>query len=319
VGPQTPIISSAAILNDSIDARRWALVINGLAIGLQQIRRLTSDLTGHDAVINILENLITIDSPDLPEYPVFLDNLGLALHYRFELSRSRNDLERAIQLHEQALSAHAQDSLNYAISLGNLGRALHRRFHHFGSNPRDIEQAIAHHRRALKPFQPSEDPLRPSSLYALGNSLIQANSLARESSEYLEEAMSLFCDATQFFAQPYVLRFYVARKDNLIKVFRTVARDIQHPGFDFRGVQLVGLDQSPHIQIDLEEGRVVFKILDPLLRRHGTRSSYTTNSEVDDDNVDIADLVIQVAAYFRSLQVDDVQISCPGFLRFLDL
>jgi len=248
-----------------------------------------------------------------------LDNLGLALHSRFELSRSRNDLERAILLHTKALDAHVQDSRNYAISLGNLGRALHRRFHHFGSNPRDIEQAIAHHRQALKLFQPSEDPLRPSSLYALGNSLIQAHSLAKDSSDYLEEAMSLFCAATQIFLQPYVLRIYVARKGNLIEVFRTVAWHIQHPSFDFRGVQLVGLDQGPHIQIDLEEGRVVFKILDPLLGMHGIQSSYNTNSEVDDDNVDIADLVIQVAAYLSSLQVDDVQISCAGFLRFLDL
>ena len=302
----------------SIDARRWALVINGLTIGLQQIERLTSSLTGLDAVINILENLLTVDAPDLPEHPAFLDNLGLALHSRFELSRSHNDLERAILLHTKALGAHVQGSRNYAISLGNLGRALHRRFHHFGSNPKDIEQAITHHRQALELFQPSDDPLRPSSLYALGNSLIQAHSLARERSDYLEEAMSLFCAATQFFRQPYVLRVYVARKGNLIKVFRTVARDIQHPGFDFRGVQLVGLDQGPHIQIDLEEGGAVFKILDPLLRGHGTQSSYNTNSEVDDD-VDIADLVIQVGAYLRSLQVDDVQISCAGFLRFLDL
>ena len=303
----------------SIGARRWALVINGLAIGLQQIERLTSDLTGHDAVINILENLITVDPPDLPEHPAFLDNLGLALHSRFELSRFHNDLERAILLHTKALGAHVQDSRNYAISLTNLGRALHTRFHHLGSNPRDVEQAIAHHRQALKLFQPSDDPLQPSCLYALGNALIQAQSLARESSDYMEEAMSLFCTATRFFLQPYVLRIYVAKKGNLINVFRTVARDIQRPGFDFRGVQLVGLDQRPHIQIDLEDGRVVFKILDPLLRRHGTQSSYNTNSEVDDDDVDIADLVIQVAAYFRSLQVDDIQISCAGFLRFLDL
>ena len=219
----------------------------------------------------------------------------------------------------KALGAHVQDSRNYTIFPGNLGRALHRRFHHFGANPRDIEQVISHHRQAFKLFQPSDDPLRPSSLYSLGNSLIQAHSLAKDSSDYLEEAMCLCCAATQFFPHPHVLRVYVARKGSLIEVFRTVARHIQHPGFDFRGVQLVGPDQGPQIQVDLEEGRVVFKILDPLLRRHGTRSSYTTNSEVDDDNVDIADLVIQVAAYFRSLQVDDVQISCAGFLRFLDL
>jgi len=219
----------------------------------------------------------------------------------------------------KALDAHVQDSRNYTIFLGNLGRALHRRFHHFGANPRDLEQAIAHHRQALKLFQPSEDPLRPSSLCALGNSPIQAHSLAKDNSDYLEEATSLFCAATQIFLQPSVLRIYVARKGNLIEVCRTVARHMQHPGFEFRGVQLVGPDQGPQIQVDLEEGRVVFKILDPLLRRHGTRSSYNTNSEVDDDTVDIADLVIQVAAYFRSLQVDDVQISCAGFLRFLDL
>jgi hypothetical protein len=303
----------------SIDARRWALVINGLAIGLQQIQRATSDLTGLDAVINILENLITVDSPDLPEHPAFLDNLGVALHSRFESSCSRHDLEGAILLHTKALGAHAQDSLNYAISLGNLGRALHSRFHHFGSNPKDIEQAIVHHRQALQLLQPSDDPLRPSSLYALGNSLIHAHSLARERSDYLEEAMSLFCAATQFFAQPYVLRFYVARKSSLIKVFQTVARHMQHPGFDFRGVQLVALDQGPHIQVDLEEGRVFFKILDPLLRRHGIQSSYNTKTEVDDGYIDIIDLVILVAAYFRSLQVDDIQISSAGFLRFLDL
>ena len=247
----------------SIDARRWALVINGLTIGLQQIERLKSDQTGLDTVIDILDNLIKIDPMDLPEHPAFLDNLGFALRSRFELSRLRNDLERTILLHTKALGAHVQDSRNYAISLGNLGHALHRRFHHFGSNPKDMEQAIAYHRQALELIQLSDDPLRPSSLYALGNSLIQAYSLARESSDYLEEAMSLFCAATQFFRQPYVLRVYVARKGSLIEVFRTVARHIQHPGFDFRGVQLVELDQDPHIWVDLEEGRVVFKIVDP--------------------------------------------------------
>jgi tetratricopeptide (TPR) repeat protein len=301
----------------SIDALRWAPVINGLTIGLQQIERLTSNQTGHDTAINILDNLIKINPPNLPEYPAFLDNLGLALHSRFELTRSRNDLEHAILLHMEALGAHVQDSRNYAISLGNLGRALHRRFHHFGSNPKDIEQAIVHHKHALQLLQSSDDPLRPSSLYALGNSLVQAHSLARESSDDLQEAMFLFCAITQFFRQPYVLRVYVARKGSLIEVFRTVARHMQHPAFDFRGIQLVG-DQDPHILIDLEDGRVVFKILDPLLT-HGTQSPYTTNNEVDDGDIDIVDLVILVGAYFRSLQVDDLQICCAGFLRFLDL
>lgn len=288
---------SATILNGSLDAQRWALVINDLAIGLQQIQRLTSDLTRLDAVIDILENLITVDSPDLPEHPALLDNLGFALHSRFESSCSRNDLEGAILLHTKALGVHAQDSLNYAISFGNLGRALHSRFHHFRSNPKDIERAVVHHRQALQLLQPSDDPLRPPSLYALGNSLIHAHSLARERSDDLEEAMSLFCAATQFFAQPYVLRFYVARKSSLIKVFQTVARHMQHPDFDFRGVQL---DQGPHIRVDLEEGRVFFEVLDPLLRRHGIQSPYNTKTEVDDSYIDIIDLVIQVAAYFRS-------------------
>ena len=241
VGPRAPILPSATILNGSLDAQRWALVINDLAIGLQQIQRLTSDLTRLDAVIDILENLITVDSPDLPEHPALLDNLGFALHSRFESSCSRNDLEGAILLHTKALGVHAQDSLNYAISFGNLGRALHSRFHHFRSNPKDIERAVVHHRQALQLLQPSDDPLRPPSLYALGNSLIHAHSLARECSDCLEEAMSLFCAATQFFAQPYVLRFYVARKSSLIKVFQTVARHMQHPDFDFRGSSIRAL------------------------------------------------------------------------------
>ncbi|KDR76516.1 hypothetical protein GALMADRAFT_96265 [Galerina marginata CBS 339.88] len=294
----------------------WALVLNGLAIGLHHIQTLTSDPTILDAAISLLENLITAYPPDDQEHPTFLNNLGYALHSRFELSHSRNDLKCAIDLYTKSRDLHLKDSRNYAISLLNLGRAHQSCFQHFGSDPKEVEQAIAHNRKALRLFQPF-DHLQPSALYALGNSLIQAHSLGREDPGCLDEAMSLFCTATQFLPQsPYDLRLQVVRLDSLIEVFRIVVQHMQCLGSASRRVHLVELDQGPHIQVDLEKGRIVFKILDPLLKMNDIPLSPLQPLSNEAGDVYLA---IQVAAYFRFLRVDGVQISSAGLSKLVNL
>jgi hypothetical protein len=83
--------------------------------------------------------------------------------------------------------------------------------------------------------------------------------------------------------------------DNLIHVFQALAQQMQLPGFDNRRIQLVESDKNPHFQIDIEEGRIVFKNLDPLVTKYGLmRMPYTTNNNVNDINP-----VIRAAAHFR--------------------
>ena len=91
------------------------------------------------------------------------------------------------------------------------------------------------------------------------------------------------------------LRLLVAKNDNLVQVFQALAQHMQHPGSDNRRIQLVESDKNPHFQIDIEEGRVIFKNLDPLVTKYGlTRMPYDMNNNVDDIYP-----VIRAAAHFR--------------------
>jgi len=91
------------------------------------------------------------------------------------------------------------------------------------------------------------------------------------------------------------LRVLVAMNDGLVQVFQALAQHMQRPGSDDRRIQLVESDQNPHFQIDIEEGKVVFDNLDPLVTKYGLmRMPYTTNNNVDDLYP-----VIRAAAHFR--------------------
>ncbi|KAF8972429.1 caspase domain-containing protein [Flammula alnicola] len=91
------------------------------------------------------------------------------------------------------------------------------------------------------------------------------------------------------------LRLHVALNEDLIPVFSALAQHMQRPGTDDRRIQLVELDKNPHLHVDIEEGRVVFENLDPLVTKYGlTRMPYTTKNNVDDIYP-----VIRAAAHFR--------------------
>ena len=91
------------------------------------------------------------------------------------------------------------------------------------------------------------------------------------------------------------LRIYVAMNENLTQVFQALVQDMECPVTDDRRIQLVELDKNPHLHIDIEEGRVVFKNLDPLVTKYGlTRMPHTTDNNVDDIYA-----VIRAAAHFR--------------------
>ena len=89
------------------------------------------------------------------------------------------------------------------------------------------------------------------------------------------------------------LRLHVA--DNLLDGFRAVAQQMQLSTSDNRKIELVDLDKHPDFRIDLEEERVLFDNLNPLVTKYGLkRMPYTTDNNFDDIYA-----VIRAAAHFK--------------------
>src|ERR1700754_1896675 len=63
------------------------------------------------------------------------------------------------------------------------------------------------------------------------------------------------------------LRLNVALNENLLNVFRALVQQVQTSTSDTRKIQLVEMDGNPHFRVDLEEGRVVFENLDPMVNK----------------------------------------------------
>ncbi|KAF8814454.1 hypothetical protein BYT27DRAFT_7129978 [Phlegmacium glaucopus] len=176
------------------DAQRWAHVLNGLAIAIEQIQRLSAkpNRENLDVAIDLLKNLITVYAPDVQAQPFLLDNLGLALCTRSEFSGSLEDLAIAISLHTKARDLRQKDSRDYAVSLDNLASALRIRFK-YGSHPDDLAEAISLLREVLE-LRPMPHPLRSMSLRNLASPLLTRFQQGGQASD-LEEAIYLHREA----------------------------------------------------------------------------------------------------------------------------
>jgi hypothetical protein len=90
------------------------------------------------------------------------------------------------------------------------------------------------------------------------------------------------------------LRLHIAIDEKLIDVFRALAKDMQSPGPDHRRILLVDKEDA-EFDVALEDGQIVFNILDTLVAKFGlTRLPVSVSP-----NVDSVYPVIRAAAHYR--------------------
>ncbi|KAF8815740.1 hypothetical protein BYT27DRAFT_7333814 [Phlegmacium glaucopus] len=201
-----------------------------------------------------------------------LNNLASALSTRFRKGGQRSDLDEAISLHQQALKLQAPPHPDRSGSLNNLANALSTRFKR-GSPISDLNEAISLYRQALK-LRPSPHPDRSSSLFALANALVQAHSTDRNS-DFLEQAMSSFSDATQCLSQSPSRRLLIA------KSWIRHADNYQHIcAIDAYEAALQALPQLATLSFDIQSRQEALSTSSDGLARDASRCAIRTGNLV---------------------------------------
>ncbi|KAF5327312.1 hypothetical protein D9619_004481 [Psilocybe cf. subviscida] len=156
------------------NAKRWAHVINAVAVGLMQIQQI-EEIDPDEPEITVLESPIghldAISKAFDTDCPLsILENLALALEERFKYNGTVEDLERAIVLHGSVHQRTSEEATGHTTFLSNFAKALHTRFLYIGSHMDDLDRSILLLREALA-RDASIHHQRPTALDHLGVAL----------------------------------------------------------------------------------------------------------------------------------------------------
>jgi tetratricopeptide (TPR) repeat protein len=214
-----------------------ATIQQNLGIALHVQFQVTTEPGVLNDAITVLRAAAASTAAASPTRSGALANLGIALRARFGLDRQTKDLQDAIAVHEEAVAAVTNDS-DRRVALTNLASTLEARASISPNlDPDDLRSAVEK-LRAASSLEPSEHPMRCTTLSALGHTLRRL--APTDGQKLLEEAADRFREASSLFAAPPQDRVQAAHN------WADVAHALGNPGQAVEGFR-VAVDLLPRM------------------------------------------------------------------------